>query len=87
MLKKNLLLIVGLVTLLSFSVHAQRRSPNNSFAEVNPAKIFENPPQSAKPGVLWMWMGSNLSKDGITRDLEALKKQALTEQPCSALPM
>lgn len=74
MLKKNLLLIVGLVTLLSFSVHAQRRSPNNSFAEVNPAKIFENPPQSAKPGVLWMWMGSNLSKDGITRDLEALKK-------------
>ncbi|MEY4538602.1 MAG: hypothetical protein RLZZ306_359, partial [Bacteroidota bacterium] len=35
---------------------------------------FTNPPESAKPGVLWMWMGSNISKTGITKDLEALKK-------------
>ncbi len=35
---------------------------------------FTNPPENAKPGVLWMWMGSNLSKTGITKDLEALKK-------------
>lgn len=34
---------------------------------------FKNPPEAAKPGVLWMWMGCNLSKEGITRDLEALK--------------
>jgi len=25
--------------------------------------------------VLWMWMGANLSKEGITRDLEALKEE------------
>lgn len=36
-------------------------------------KAFANPPEAAKPGVLWMWMGCNLSKAGITRDLEALK--------------
>jgi alpha-L-rhamnosidase len=36
-------------------------------------RIFAQPPESAKPGVLWMWMGSNISKTGITRDLEALK--------------
>jgi len=36
-------------------------------------RAFTNPPESAKPGVLWMWMGCNLSKEGITRDLEALK--------------
>lgn len=41
----------------------------------DPAKVFTNPPESAKPGVLWMWMGSNVSKEGITRDLEALKKE------------
>jgi len=35
--------------------------------------IFRQPPESAKPGVLWMWMGCNLSREGITRDLEALK--------------
>jgi hypothetical protein len=45
-------------------------------ADVNdPAKVFLTPPPSAKPGVLWMWMGSNLSKEGITKDLEALKKE------------
>ena len=32
-------------------------------------------PEAAKPGVLWMWMGCNLSKAGITRDLEALKQE------------
>ncbi len=38
-------------------------------------EIFLHPPESAKPGVLWMWMGSNISKEGITKDLEALKKE------------
>ncbi len=41
----------------------------------DPAAIFLHPPESAKPGVLWMWMGSNISKEGITRDLEELKKE------------
>lgn len=36
-------------------------------------QAFRNPPAAAKPGVLWMWMGCNLSHKGITRDLEALK--------------
>lgn len=40
----------------------------------DPADVFRNPPEAAKPGVLWMWMGSNLSKEGITKDLEELKK-------------
>jgi alpha-L-rhamnosidase len=39
----------------------------------DPEKAFRNPPESARPGVLWMWMGNNLSQLGITRDLEALK--------------
>jgi hypothetical protein len=39
----------------------------------NPADVFLNQPEYAKPGVLWMWMGYNLSKEGMTRDLEALK--------------
>ncbi|MEO7767208.1 MAG: glycosyl hydrolase, partial [Ferruginibacter sp.] len=42
-------------------------------ADQLPDKVFLNPPEAAKPGVLWMWMGCNISKDGITKDLEALK--------------
>lgn len=41
----------------------------------DPAKVFLSPPESAKPGVLWMWMGANLSKAGIKKDLEALKQE------------
>ena len=34
---------------------------------------FLSPPNSARPYVLWMWMGCNISKEGITRDLEAMQ--------------
>lgn len=30
---------------------------------------FESPPQSAKPRVWWHWLGGNISKDGIAKDL------------------
>ncbi len=35
--------------------------------------IFLHPPTSSKPFVWWHWMGSNFSKQGITKDLEAMK--------------
>lgn len=43
-------------------------------ADTDPAQVFQHPPEAAKPGALWMWMGSNLSAEGMTRDLEALHK-------------
>jgi len=45
----------------------------------SPDQVFHHPPESAKPGVLWMWMGSNLSKEGITRDLVALKEAGFNQ--------
>jgi hypothetical protein len=38
-----------------------------------PEQVFTHPPESAQPGVWWHWMGCNVSKEGITRDLEAFK--------------
>ena len=38
---------------------------------------FSNPPVTARPYVWWHWMGSNISKDGITRDLEAMKEAGI----------
>jgi hypothetical protein len=37
------------------------------------AAAFTNPPNVTRPYVLWMWMGSNISREGITLDLEAMK--------------
>ncbi|HEX8023893.1 glycosyl hydrolase [Mucilaginibacter sp.] len=70
-----------LINLICFNVSAQQR-PAQPVAEAlvpsDPAEVFNHPPQSAGPGVLWMWMGANLSKKGITKDLEALKKEGFT---------
>lgn len=36
-------------------------------------EVFQNPPVSARPTVYWFWMGHNITRAGITADLEALK--------------
>lgn len=33
---------------------------------------FQNPPIATRPYVWWHWMGANFSKEGITKDLEAM---------------
>ncbi|MFI5385368.1 MAG: glycosyl hydrolase [Fimbriimonadales bacterium] len=38
---------------------------------------FQNPPASAKPQTWWHWINGNISKPGITADLEAMKKIGL----------
>jgi hypothetical protein len=35
---------------------------------------FVHPPDAARPWVYWMWMGSNISTNGLTGDLQALKE-------------
>ena len=39
-------------------------------AAPDPQEVFENPPQSAKTGVWWHWMGCNVTMDGIVKDLD-----------------
>jgi len=40
-------------------------------------EAFLNPPDSARPGVYWYFMDGNLSKDGMTKDLESMKKAGI----------
>ena len=40
-------------------------------------KGFLNPPDSAKPQTWWHWMNGNITKAGITADLEAMKQIGL----------
>ena len=41
------------------------------------AKEFRDPSASASPGVYWYFMDGNLSREGMTRDLEAMKAAGL----------
>lgn len=40
---------------------------------------FQNPPTSSKVHTWWHWMGGNITKDGITKDLEAMKTQGVVQ--------
>lgn len=54
-----------LFTVLYSSVNAQRTQLNNGFM---------HPPESVQTSVYWYWMCGNISKEGVVKDLEAMKK-------------
>lgn len=35
---------------------------------------FQNPPADTRPGCYWYWINDNISKEGITKDLEAMAR-------------
>ena len=39
---------------------------------------FAKPPQSARPITYWWWMDGNISKEGITADLEAFQSKGVS---------
>src|SRR5437868_9211496 len=45
-----------------------------SHAHKDLATEFQSPPDSAKPRTWWHWVSGNVSKEGITADLEAMKR-------------
>ena len=47
------------------------------FAQSSLEQGFKNPPNTAKPHTWWHWINGNISKKGITADLEAMKKIGL----------
>jgi hypothetical protein len=73
---KNCLAILILMVLISLvRMEAIAQNTTNKFDSL--ANNFMKPPINAKPYVWWHWMGSNFSKSGITKDLEAMKKMGI----------
>ena len=60
----------GLFTFFSPQGLSDFFSPN---ADVLSEENFLHPPSSAFPQTLWFWMNGNVTKEGITFDLEAMK--------------
>ncbi|GAA4735971.1 glycosyl hydrolase [Flavisolibacter ginsenosidimutans] len=46
----------------------------SSFAQTDLRKVFQSPPDAAKPWVFWYWLNGAVSAEGITADLEAMKR-------------
>ncbi len=62
---------------LSFVVAAALGALSVAWADDPLLAGFQNPPDSAKPQTWWHWINGNISKEGITADLEAMKKIGL----------
>lgn len=74
------LLPLGLI--LIFAACNQSSPLKSSSESKNLANLrsgFVSPPDSIKPYVYWYWISDNISKEGITKDLEAMAKVGIGE--------
>ena len=46
-------------------------------AEPDLERGFLHPPDAAKPWVYWFWLNGNITREGITADLEAMKRAGI----------
>ncbi len=63
--------LIGLVILAA----ACGRGPSSAGDPL--AAGFAQPPDAARPWAYWMWMDGNLSREGITADLESMRQAGL----------
>jgi len=40
--------------------------------------IFQHPPDSMQMSIYWYWISDNISREGVIKDLEAMKKIGIT---------
>jgi len=59
---------------LAGAAAASDTSPTADLQETELARGFVSPPDSAKPHTWWHWMNGMVTKEGITADLESMKR-------------
>ncbi len=68
---KDILIIITLIGGNIYELEAFSLRENETISRL--AEQFVDPADCYKPYVWWHWMGTNYSKEGITKDLEAMK--------------
>lgn len=71
------LLLIALIT-LSTAVCSTGRTTENALRIDTLREGFQSPPPSARPELFWDWMHNLVSKEGITRNLEAMKRNGFS---------
>ena len=62
-------------SLLACAVIAISLAATDAFARADSLEAgFQHPPDSARPHTWWHWMNGNVTREGITADLEAMKR-------------
>lgn len=73
------LAIFTLIALLSACCRMEEIENQDPVTTEQLAEGFVNPPDSVKPWVYWYWISDNSSRDGITKDLEAMAEAGIGE--------
>jgi hypothetical protein len=66
-----------LIVIAFLGAAACGRGPSGRAPSDELAAGFADPPDSVRPWVYWMWMDGNLTREGITADLEAMRAAGL----------
>ena len=64
------------ILLVCSMVAALAAAETPSSAESPLEQGFRQPPDSARPWVYWFWLNGNITREGITADLEAMRASA-----------
>ncbi len=62
--------IILLISIITFNLSGQT-------GNIRLEDGFKNPPEAAKPRTWWHWTNSNITKEGITKDLEWMKRSGI----------
>ncbi|MEI6561309.1 MAG: glycosyl hydrolase [Verrucomicrobiota bacterium] len=74
---------LALLAVPAFGLLGSLQAEDSTQPRLKPASLdplvssFVNPPDSAKPHTWWHWINGNISKEGITADLEAMKRAGI----------
>ena len=73
-MKTTALLLAGLSAVLASIGASAAEAGKASDPVVELRAAFTTPPASARPWVYWTWLNSNVTREGITADLEAMQR-------------
>ena len=70
---KTLRFVISMLLVITCSsIAGQSDTPTGGMAGIE--ADFLNPPAETRPGCYWYWINDNISKSGITKDLEAMAR-------------
>lgn len=72
---KTITSFTGIALLCAFSLSCSKSKPHEGIT----LQEFLNPSQNVKINTWWHWLDGNITKEGITRDLEAMKAQGVVQ--------
>lgn len=69
--------MMPLLALIMMTMSSMVPLPHNTVVKDDLKEAFKNPPDSVRPGVYWYFMDGNMSRQGITDDLESMKEAGI----------